>query len=231
MDLFQLNILKLVGKVNVLYKRELKLESDRMRENNILNDLNDEETDLMQEIGDLEDKEQVLKQLQEHVFLKKFLKALVLSTGVISITIAILSPIITSKIILFISWLSSFITMGIMSLWGAYAPYLERRKDLAGQSLEDITREIEEKDEKLLEVGERKEKIENEVMNLDIKLSEVNSLIKKLEDTLTLLRDARGKAIDEMIERSPLVEDGLNKTFQSEENVLKLIRELDEGGR
>ena len=102
---------------------------------------------------------------------------------------------------------------------------------MSGQSLEDITREIEEKDEKLLEVEERKEKIENEVMNLDIKLSEVNSLIKKLEDTLTLLRDARGKAIDEMIERSPLVEDGLNKTFQSGENVLKLIRELDEGGR
>ena len=97
--------------------------------------------------------------------------------------------------------------------------------------MEDITREIEEKDEELLEVGERKEKIENEVMNLDIKLSEINLLIKKLEDTLTLLRDARGKAIDEMIERSPLVEDGLNKTFQSEENVLKLIRELDEGGR
>ena len=231
MDLFQLNILKLVGKVNVLYKRELKLESDRMRENNILNDLNDEETDLMQEIGDLEDKEQVLKQLQEHVFLKKFLKALVLSTGVISITIAILSPIITSKIILFISWLSSFITMGIMSLWGAYATYLERRKDLSGQSLEDITREIEEKDEELLEVGERKEEVEREVMNLNMQLSEVNSLIKKLEDALTLLQVARGKAIDEMIERSPLVEDGLNKTFQSEENVLKLIRELDEGGR
>ena len=102
---------------------------------------------------------------------------------------------------------------------------------MSGQSLEDITREIEEKDEELLEVGERNEKLQNEVMNLDIKLSEINLLIKKLEDTLTLLRDARGKAIDEMIERSPLVEDGLNKTFQSEENVLKLIRELDEGGR
>lgn len=102
---------------------------------------------------------------------------------------------------------------------------------MSGQSLEDITREIEEKDEELLEVGERKEEVEREVMNLNMQLSEVNSLIKKLEDTLTLLRDARGKAIDEMIERSPLVEDGLNKTFQSEENVLKLIRELDEGGR
>lgn len=56
-------------------------------------------------------------------------------------------------------------------------------------------------------------------------------MIKKLEDALTLLQDARGKAIDKMIERSPLVEDGLNKTFQSGENVLKLIRELDEGGR
>ena len=52
-----------------------------------------------------------------------------------------------------------------------------------------------------------------------------------MEDVLTLLQDARGKAIDKMIERSPLVEDGLNKTFQSGENVLKLIRELDEGGR
>lgn len=97
--------------------------------------------------------------------------------------------------------------------------------------MEDITREIEEKDEELLEVGERKEEVEREVMNLNMQLSEVNSLIKKLEDALTLLQDARGKAIDEMIERSPLVEDGLNKTFQSEENVLKLIRELDEGGR
>lgn len=102
---------------------------------------------------------------------------------------------------------------------------------MSGQSLEDITREIEEKDEELLEVGERKEEVEREVMNLNMQLSEVNSLIKKLEDVLTLLQDARGKAIDEMIERSPLVEDGLNKTFQSEENVLKLIRELDEGGR
>lgn len=102
---------------------------------------------------------------------------------------------------------------------------------MSGQSLEDITREIEEKDEELLEVGERKEEVEREVMNLNMQLSEVNSLIKKLEDALTLLQDARGKAIDEMIERSPLVEDGLNKTFQSEENVLKLIRELDEGGR
>ena len=88
--------------------------------------------------------------------------------------------------------------------------------------MEDITREIEEKDEELLEVGERKEEVEREVMNLNMQLSEVNSLIKKLEDALTLLQDARGKAIDEMIERSPLVEDGLNKTFQSEENVLKL---------
>ena len=102
---------------------------------------------------------------------------------------------------------------------------------MSGQSLEDITREIEEKDEELLEVGERNEEVEREVMNLNMQLSEVNSLIKKLEDALTLLQDARGKAIDKMIERSPLVEDGLNKTFQSGENVLKLIRELDEGGR
>ena len=158
--------------------------------------------------------------------MKKFLKYLALGIACPSIII-IGTYFITNKTFLLISWLISAV-----SLFDAYAPYLKRKKYFATHSLDDISLKIFDKEIELDQARKRKAEAENEIKDIDIVLSEVNSSLKKLESALLVLRDKREKAIEQLVQENELIEEELNESFQSEENVLKLVRELDhEGGR
>lgn len=227
MDLYIMHIKELKERLSKLYFKlsslDMKKKEKSLEENYLDQKIQDENKKLNQ----LKYDKQFFVKVRKHFYLKDYIKRVIpifLAICVLTGTLILAFP--TSNF--FSEWLIALLINFILNASIVYSYYQEDKKHVRYPKMELVIKEEEITQKELQKLTRKKEKIKTDITQIIAEAQSLFGQVSKLEQAINEILSLRNNELEQIIQDYTLFEEELNESFQNNQNVLKLIRELNE---